>query len=298
MYYLKYPILIIFILLVLIQLVFADEKKLVEFFSKNLPFAELSNAIYDEKNILEAVVRKRGLKLNKIANVSGVEVSYALVTDPVKKRYIIVVRGTANVENAIVDMDVKLIEDQQTGIRLHQGFLKASKPIFNQLRTELKKEYDIVTTGHSLGGAVAVILGMQLQSDHFKVSEVVTFGQPKVTNIGGANKFKDLKVLRFVRPKDMVPIVPPVDPLDLQNLDIYWHLGSEIILMENNEYAELEGVSSMLRGVDFVTIAPSEENLESHKMTGYSALINGHLQKSTKVEYKSSFSLKNLFSSD
>ena len=280
------------------QLAFADEKKLAGLFSKALPFAELSNAIYEEKNSLEEVVHRRNLKLNKLDNISGVEVSYALLTDVIKKQHIVVVRGTANVENALADMDVKLIEDPQTGIRLHQGFLQAATPIFSKLKSELEKEYDIITTGHSLGGAVAVILAMQLQSDNFKVSEIVTFGQPKVTNIAGADKFEDLNVLRFVSPKDLVPIVPPVDPLDLKNIDIYWHIGREIILMENSEYAELKGVSSMLRSVDFVTIVPNEDNLESHKMTGYLALLNSHLQKSTKVEYKSSFSLKNLFGSD
>jgi len=273
----------------------ASEEKAAAIFSKVLPFAELSHAIYEEKSIFKDVANLQKLKLDEVNNISGVEVSYAVLTDSVKKQHIVTVRGTANVENAIVDMDIRLIDDEQTGVRLHQGFLGASTPIFKKLKASLNKDYKIITTGHSLGGAVAVILAMQLQSDNFKVINAVTFGQPKVTNIEGANKYKDLNVIRMVRPKDLVPIVPPMDPLDIRNLDIYWHLGKEYILMDNNEYAVLEGVSSMLRSADFATVVPSEENLESHKMTVYLASIKSNGLQSREVEYKSSFNLKNLF---
>ena len=273
----------------------ASEEKTASVFSTALPFAELSNAIYEEKSIFSDVSKLQKLTLNEVNNVSGVEVSYALLTNLEEKQHIVVVRGTANVENAIVDMNIRLIDDEQTGIRLHQGFLEASIPIFQKLKNTLNKEYEIITTGHSLGGAVAVILAMQLHSDNFKVSNVVTFGQPKVTNIEGATKFKDLSVVRIVQPKDLVPIVPPMDPLDIQNLDIYWHFGKEYILMENNEYAELEGVSSMLRSVDFITTVPNQENLENHKMTEYLALLKNNSLQAIKVEYKSSFNIKNLF---
>lgn len=286
---------ILFVLFIPFSVGVANEEKATTIFSKVLPFAELSNAIYDEKSVFKGVVDQHDLKLSDVNNIPDVEVAYALLTDSVKKQHIVVVRGTANVENAIVDMNIRLIADKQTGVRLHQGFLEASIPIFKKLKSTLNKDYDVITTGHSLGGAVAVILAMQLKSDGFKVVDVVTFGQPKVTNIEGANKFKDLNVIRIVQPKDLVPIVPPVDPLDIRSLDIYWHLGSEFVLMENNEYALLEGVSSMLRSGDFITTKPNEENLESHKMTKYLALIKSNSLQSKKVEYKSSFNLKNLF---
>jgi len=276
----------------------ASEEKTASVFSTALPFAELSNAIYEEKSIFSDVSKLQKLTLNEVNNVSGVEVSYALLTNLEEKQHIVVVRGTANVENAIVDMNIRLIDDEQTGIRLHQGFLEASIPIFQKLKNTLNKEYEIITTGHSLGGAVAIILAMQLHSDNFKVSNVVTFGQPKVTNIEGATKFKDLSVVRIVQPKDLVPIVPPMDPLDIQNLDIYWHLGKEYILMENNEYAELEGVSSMLRSADFITTVPNQENLENHKMTEYLALLKSSSQRAIKVEYKTSFNPLSLFESN
>jgi len=273
----------------------ADDTKSAAIFTKVLPFAELANAIYEEKNLLVNIAQQHELKLNDVDNIAGVEVSYALLTDVLKKQHVVVIRGTANVENAIADMDIKLLKDAQSGVLLHQGFLSASTPILQKLEKSLDKEFDILITGHSLGGAVAVILAMQLDNNDFKVNKVITFGQPKVTNIEGANRYKHLNVTRLVRPKDLVPIVPPVDPMDLKNMDIYWHLGKELILLDSNEYAELEGLKSMLRGGDFLTIAPSEENLESHKMTGYLALIKNNSLKTEKVEYKSSFNPLSLF---
>jgi len=286
------------IFLVSFSLSNASEEAPSSIFSQALPFAEFANAIYEEEHVLKDVTKRHKLEVNQLSNIVGVEVSYALLTDSMKKQHIVVVRGTANVENAMVDMNIKLVDDKQTGVRLHQGFLEASTTIFHKLQSDLNKSYEIITTGHSLGGAVAVILAMQLKSDGFNVSNVFTFGQPKVTNIEGANKFKVLKVVRIVRSKDLVPIVPPMDPLDIKSLDIYWHLGNEIILMENNEYAELEGVSSMLRSGDFLTAVPNQENLENHKMTGYLALIKSNILQAIKVEYKSSFNLKSLFGSN
>lgn len=276
----------------------ANDDKATKLFSEIVLYAELANAIYEDKNVLQQVVGEHQLSLNAVNNVPVVEVSYALLTDTAKKLNIVVVRGTANVENAIVDMDLKLIADKQTDIRLHKGFLQAATPIFQELQVSLNKDYKVQLTGHSLGGAVAVILAMQLQSAGFGVDKVVTFGQPKVTNVEGAKKYKGLNLLRIVRPKDLVPIVPPVDPLELKSLDIYWHLGQEILLTKSNSYAELEGIKSMLRSVDFVTTVPNQENLESHKMTGYLEMVKQNRLEVVKVDYKSSFNPLSLFGSD
>ena len=156
-------------------------------------------------------------------------------------------RGTSNAENAMVDIDIKLLPDEKTGVRLHRGFAYAARQIYAELSPLLKDGYRIRSTGHSLGGAVAQILAMYLDTDGYEVDRIVTFGQPKVTNLPGANRFEHLDILRVVTPTDLVPLVPPFDPLDIKNIDIYWHAGSEIILLEDDTYAILRGVDSMLR---------------------------------------------------
>ncbi len=75
---------------------------------------------------------------------------------------IIIIRGTANTDNVQSDIDVRLVEDTRTGIRLHKGFRDASITIMQILDESYTIEHTVHVTGHSLGGAVAQIIGMWL----------------------------------------------------------------------------------------------------------------------------------------
>ena len=61
--------------------------------------------------------------------------------------------------------------------------------------------------GHSLGGAVASILAINLDIDGYKVGGVTTFGQPKFTDKVGMEKYKHIPITRVVNEKDVVPLV-------------------------------------------------------------------------------------------
>jgi hypothetical protein len=75
---------------------------------------------------------------------------------------------------------------------------------------------------------VAVILAIYLDVDGYTVSGVTTFGQPKVTDRSGADKFKHIPITRVVNEMDMVPLVPHSEATLLELPGIYWHLGEEI----------------------------------------------------------------------
>jgi len=75
---------------------------------------------------------------------------------------IIIIRGTANTENVQSDIDVRLVSDARTGIYLHKGFRDASITIMQILDESYTIEHTVHVTGHSLGGAVAQIIGMWL----------------------------------------------------------------------------------------------------------------------------------------
>jgi len=264
-------------------------------FEKLLPLAELSNAIYSDQTQIKKTITQYALTLEIQETIPGLEVTYLIAKLESKKQYIIAVRGTANAENAMVDMDIKLVPEKITGQYIHQGFGEAATIIFQSIKNKIHNDYTISTTGHSLGGAVALVLGMQLDSAGFNVGKVVTFGQPKVTNIIGAQKFNHLDITRFVRPKDIVPLVPPLDPLDINNLDIYWHLGKEMLLLDNHQYANLSGLNSMKRSLGLISELPNQENIEDHAMSSYLALVIENSQKAELVEYKSSFNPFGIF---
>lgn len=257
-------------------------------FAHMYEYAQLSNIAYasgDHKSALN----EQGHQLVRQVVLQGVEVNY-LLSKKSGVQYL-TVRGTANVQNAMVDLDIKLLQNPQLGIMVHQGFAQAAMLILNDAKPFLDKSQPVVTTGHSLGGAVAVILAMLLQQDEYQLQQVITFGQPKVTNVTGANAFASLPLTRVVTPKDIVPLVPPLSPLQIKNLDIYWHMGEEVILLPAEQYSVVQGVKSMLRATKFTSALPNEENLEAHKMQTYLSLIQAKLNSAKEVPYESGFSL-------
>jgi predicted lipase len=258
-------------------------------------YALIADAAYQGETEIEKVLTAQGYTLIVNEQLPGYAVSYFLATDDVNKQQILSVRGTSNVENAMVDVAFQLLPNKHTGIKLHQGFAQSADYIYEKVKTKLNKDYRINTTGHSLGGAAALILAMYLDAGGYDVGKVTTFGQPKVTNMGGSRKYSHLDVTRVVTPKDMVPLVPPLDPMDLMNMDIYWHLGTELVLQPGNTYSELEGVDSMMRATDFLNEMLTQENLQHHYMTVYINLITPKLVNAKRVPYENDFSIYDWF---
>jgi len=258
-------------------------------------FAALSNAAYSSESGAKSLSDSLGMQLSAFHQIPGFEVQYFIVSDPINNNKIIVVRGTANLENALVDIDAKLQVDKLSGINLHNGFARAAQAIYFDIEKNLQKNASYYTTGHSLGGAVALILAMYLDRHAYQVQQVVSFGQPKVTDLAGAKVFKHLRVLRVVTEKDIVPLVPPLDPSNISNLNIYWHLGTEMILLQGKNYAKLSGINSMLRAAKVVTEKLNTDNLDHHKMAHYLELINAKQAQANLVPYDSNINLKKLF---
>jgi hypothetical protein len=252
--------------------------------------ALLSAASYASPATIAKRLQAVNYSLIHQAELPGTAVSYFLARSPDKTQYLSF-RGTSNLENVLVDLDVSLTLDQSLNIQLHQGFSVAAKAVYEDVIPFLDKSQPIQTTGHSLGGAIAVILAMYLERDGYQLQEVITFGQPKVTNVAGARVFENLPLLRVVTPADIVPLVPPLSPLQLQNLDIYWHNGLEIILLAQKQYALTQGFKSMMRATKFVSALPDESNLKAHQIDTYLALIESNQESAQQVPYKMGISL-------
>jgi hypothetical protein len=260
--------------------------------------AIFARAVYQSEDNVRVLIESSNYSLTFFHTIPGTQISFLLATNKLTRTQIIAVRGTTNIENAMIDISLKLVLDQKTGIRLHDGFSFAAKQVYAELKPMLKADYKINVTGHSLGGAVALILAIYLDADQFNVEQVTTFGQPKVTNIAGANKIQHINVIRVVTPLDLVPLVPLFDPLDLSNVDVYWHAGKEVILLANSQYAVLQGTESMLRASSFTQRLLSEENLQHHQMTLYLNMVRVKIKSSKLVPYQNNYNLFNLFGSE
>ena len=266
-----------------------------EDFSIIRSYGLLANASYAGKSNAQQACTGQGYELTHYGTASGVEAAYFLCSNHTNKNQIIAVRGTANVENIMVDADFKLIEDELIGTMLHSGFAASASAIYKTIKPMLKRDYSTNTTGHSLGGAVAMVLAMYLEHDGYQLGKVITFGQPKVTNIMGARQYDNMDITRIVTEKDMVPLVPPIDFMDIKKPDIYWHAGEELILLSGREYSTTSGISSMLRAVQFFKEIPSEQNLQHHTMTLYLDLIEKKISRSDKVPFKTGISIYDMF---
>jgi len=119
---------------------------------------------------------------------------------------IIVIRGTANEANVLSDIDVRLVSDARTGIRLHKGFRDAAVTIMQIIDNTKTLEHTVHVTGHSLGGAVAQIIGMWLHKRGKNV-QIFSYGSPKVSDqvLPGGQPTH----WRVVRRSDPIPFTPP-----------------------------------------------------------------------------------------
>lgn len=252
--------------------------------------ALLSAASYAKSEQVKQRLERVDYSLLHHNTLAASELSYFLARSPSGVQYLSF-RGTSNLNNALVDLDLELTLDKDINIHLHQGFAGAAKAAYEDVKGKLDKSLPINTTGHSLGGAIAVIMAMYLQRDGYLLHEVITFGQPKVTNVGGANAFQSLPLTRVVTPSDLVPLVPPLSPLQLQNLDIYWHNGDELILLGNKEFSITDGLKSMMRATKVVNKIPDESNLHAHQIDTYLTLIEELQQGGKQVPYKMEINL-------
>lgn len=261
-------------------------------------YATLANAAYHSMQTLPKSKSLKNYSLSSQSDIREIGISYFIANNDISKTQDIAVRGTNNLENTIANLALKLTFDKHTGIWLHSGFLQSAQAIYLEIKPQIKAGYTVNTTGHSMGGAVALILAMYLDSDKIKIGQVITFGQPKITNIAGSYKYQHLTVNRVVTPKDFVPLIPFLDPMDINDVDIYWHLGKEIILLPGINYAVLQGINSMLRATKFTQQRFNEDNFLNHKMTQYLTLLDSKIPKAELVPFKNDFNLFNLFGTD
>ncbi len=120
---------------------------------------------------------------------------------------IIAIRGTSALYDWTINLDARTVNFQ--GGRLHHGFFKEIVETLSELvKTNHLDDGIIYVTGHSLGGALAALMGrIVAPSISANVVSVYTFGMPRY----GDNKSTHPWVEPYscIRNGDPVPNVPP-----------------------------------------------------------------------------------------
>ena len=95
----------------------------------------------------------------------------------------------------------------------HDGFKRNAWAIIvnillSGIMNVVDKDYGIVLTGHSLGGATAIVLADLLQN-HYSDLVLATFGAPRPGGRRLRNRLLGMNHYRFVYGSDLVPSAPP-----------------------------------------------------------------------------------------
>ncbi|MEO5916412.1 MAG: lipase family protein [Luteolibacter sp.] len=197
-------------------------------------FAERSNAAYHEEKIFRHEYGEQ-VEAGEFPN-TGLRVY--IDSNALGKGQWVIIRGTANEANILGDLDFVGRDEHELGINVHAGFDRSLQDCLPWILERLDPKRPVWVTGHSLGGAVAVLLVATLDHRGFADVSAITFGQPKFTDAHGAAKLSHLKILRIVHDEDPVPMLPPT-MVEGKVISTYAHLGPEIIVRSSGHFSYL-----------------------------------------------------------
>ena len=242
--------------------------------------AQLANQAYDGRS---EIIGKHPGRSAWVATPGKAHVQYILIHNHKRKIQAIAVRGTVDDTNWKLNKDTRGIKDEKAGILMHRGFRTAAKTIYRDLKPRLKRGYTTYLTGHSLGGAVAGILGIYLRNDKFKIGGIYTFGQPKFTNAAGAKTYRNLPLLRVVYQNDMVVFLPDATK---QSGRQFAHIGPVINLLSGPYY--VYGTTQQVLQFSKGSLGKhfSQISVPDHKMKWYLKNLRGKLGGVKRVSLK------------
>lgn len=235
-------------------------------------YAVRAESAYDE----HAEIRKTYPDVTRVVTLSDVNVRYFIETDTAAKTQTVSVRGTASKPNIWQYLETTLVNDSILGHAIHGGFQKDARSVWNDAKPHLREDYSIRVTGHSLGAAVALLVGAYAHAEGYNVTRIVNFGQPKVTTDEVDIQLPE-RITRVIDDEDVVPMVPPpgiVHP--------YRHIGPEVILRPESDFVYLDD-----HDVDRVTVDDfwrdfANFSVEEHFMVNYLANIEFKLKNGAR----------------
>ncbi|MEE8602671.1 lipase family protein [Euzebya tangerina] len=180
--------------------------------TRSLLFAEISMIAYLEPEEATDPFAILGFDEVEFIDRDGAQ-AYLVYTD---HDLVVACRGTEPGDWNDVRADANALHDlAETVGRVHRGFKREVDELWPQILDGLMGSadgpgHDVWFTGHSLGGAMAMIsAGRCLMADvPIDPIQTITFGAPRV----GTRRYvqhADIDVLRWVNNNDIVPRVPP-----------------------------------------------------------------------------------------
>lgn len=166
------------------------------------------------------------------------------------------------------------------GARFHSGFMSALADIWDEMfavvdRLYSQKERPIWITGHSLGGAIALLCGWRLQQNFLNVHQICTFGAPMIGNDAAAAAFVrefPNKIFRYVDSGDIVPKLPTVSLFS----NSYAHCQREIVVGNTADTSLVEKLKSLAQDTKEELTAAVQNSLWSEIRHGMPSHMMGN----------------------
>ena len=186
----------------------------------------ISTWCYGEKEVLEQVLARKSMGTRKLKIEPFTVKNPALPVDANgflislhEDFHVLSFRGTEPTKlvdmltDALVEKHIWSTNENEW---VHRGFFLSLDVLWPRLFAHLSKlEGDLYVTGHSLGGAMAVLAGRRILDSKLAspaLRGVYTFGQPMVGNLKFAQQSQklNLKLHRHVYDQDLVAYLPPI----------------------------------------------------------------------------------------
>lgn len=221
---------------------------------------------------IEATDQLRQMGLTKIDFIQEQTTSFQAFVASNSKYVIVSFAGTSDLIDYMTDVTFASKPEFFPGIpgRVHTGFLnvleKSWAKVLSLVREHSNSGQPIILTGHSLGGAQAVISATRLATLGFPVDSLYIYSAPRIGDDTYARFVARLfpnRIYRFVNNEDVVPRLPP-PRVAAKNFSLlfpeesreavqsvfetlsYTHIGSLLMqdargnLLEPREYSEVE----------------------------------------------------------
>ena len=173
--------------------------------------AEMSRLAYSQfekdDTELKGALSRAGFILIQPFNCNGTQAFLAKRDSD--KMAVLAFRGTQKEDPQDIITDLKAnFYYEQNNVKIHDGFYKAFICVEDKIKNAVEelKDYSLYLTGHSLGGALALIATRVLNSDN--LAACYTYGSPKVGNEEFDDDIKP-PIYRVVNAYDIVPGSPP-----------------------------------------------------------------------------------------
>jgi len=153
--------------------------------------------------------------------------------------------------------DISISKEEYKGAKIHSGFLRAYKSVEKHINKEVSRipeEYEFHVTGHSLGGALAVLY---CAYGVIEPLSLVTYGQPRVGDKSLLERLSQINYTRVVYQSDVVTRVPYIG---------YTHKGRVLYFNTNREWVENPTWFSMFFDRLFSSLS---DRITDHRIRNY-----------------------------